>query len=168
MYERVGERLRQEAAGRPELARTIDLYCALLEVQARVVIEPTVVLDAAEAAARLEQGLPLLSPEALAVDDSALAELCDQIVSVVAERQPELADALAAVRAWLSRERQRLGVLAAEYLREGCIGEGDEAELLASIFDFALHPFLRALARSLAAGVRGGAWGRLPRLWRRA
>jgi len=160
MYEKVGERLRQEAAGRPELARTIDLYCALLEVQARVVIEPSVVLDAEEAVARLEQGLPLLSLETLAVDDSALAELCDQIVSIVAERQPELADALTAARVWLNRERQRLGVLAAQYLLEGSIGEGDEAELLASIFDSALHPFLRSLAQSLAPLVRDGAWYR--------
>ena len=160
MYKKVGERLRQEAAGRPELARTIELYCALLEAQAQVGIEPGVVLDAEEAVARLEQGLPLLSPEALALDDSALAGVCDQIVSIVAERQPELADALAAVRTWLSRERHRLGVLAVEYLRQGSIGEGEEAELLGSIFDTALHPFLRALARSLAPLVRDGAWYR--------
>ena len=152
--------MRQEAVERPELARTIDLYCALLEVQARARIEPGVVPDAGEAVARLEQGLPLLSAEALVPDVPVLAELCDEIVSIVAERQPELADALAAVRAWLNQGRERLGVLAVEYLREGRIGEGDEAELLASIFDTALHPFLRALARSLAPLVRDGAWYR--------
>ena len=160
MYEQVGQRLREEAGRRPELANTIDLYCALLEAQARARVEPAVAPDAGEAVARLEQGLPLLSAEALVLDGLALAEVCDEIVSIVAERQPELADALAAVRARLIRERERLGILAVEYLREGRIGEGEEAELLASIFDTALHPFLRALALTLAPLVRDGAWYR--------
>ena len=160
MYEQVGQRLRQEAAKRPELANTIDLYCALLEAQARARIGPGVVPDAGEAGARLEQGLPILSPEAVTVDGQALAELCDEIISIVAARQPEQAGALAAVRAWLSRARGRLGVLAVEYLREGRIGEGEEADLLAFIFDTALQPFLRALALSVAPLVEDGAWHR--------
>jgi len=160
VYEQVGQRLRQEAAERPELASTIDLYCALLEVQARVLVEPGGALDAGEAAARLDQGLPLLPPEALAADGPALAELCDQIVSIVAERQPEQADALGVVRAWLNRERERLGVLAVEYLREGRIGEDEEADLRAFIFDTALRPFLRARALPLAPLVHDEAWYR--------
>lgn len=160
MYEQVGQRLRQEAAKRPELAGTIELYCALLEVQAQARPGPGVTLDAEEAAARLEQGLPLLSPEALAVDGAALAELCDRIVDIVAERRPEQAEALAAVREWLNRERERLGALAVEYLREGHIGEGEEADLLAFIFDTALRPFLRALALPLAPFVVDGVWYR--------
>ena len=47
-----------------------------------------------------------------------------------------------------------------EYLREGRIGEGDEVDFLAFIFDTALHPFLRALALTLAPLVRDGAWYR--------
>ncbi len=160
MYEQVGQRLRQEAAKRPELAGTIDLYCALLEVQARVRVEPGGALDAGEAAARLDQGLPLLPPETLAADGPALAELCDQIVSIVAERHPEQADSLAAARVWLTQERERLGALAVEYLREGHIGEGEETDLLAFIFDTALRPFLRARALALAPLVPDGAWYR--------
>ena len=160
MYEKVGQRLREEAAKRPELASTIDLYCALLEVQARVRVEPGGALDAGEAAARLDQGLPLLPPETLAADGPALAELCDQVVSIVAERQPEQADALAVVRAWLTRERERLGALAVEYLREGSIAEGEVADLLAFIFDTALRPFLRGRALPLAPLVPDGAWYR--------
>jgi len=156
--EQVGQRLRQEAAERPELANTIDLYCALLEAQARARIGPGVAPDAREVAARLEQGLPVLSPGALAVDGQAFAELCDEIVSILAARQPDQVEALAAVRVWLDRERERLGVLAVEFLREGRIGEGDEADLLAFIFDTALHPFLRALALPLGPLVEGGAW----------
>ena len=114
----------------------------------------------AEVAARLEQGLPMLSPEVLAVDGEALGELCDEIVSILAERRPEQADAFAAVRAWLARERERLGTRAVEYLREGHIGEGDEADLLAFIFDTALHPFLRASALPLAPLLEGRAWYR--------
>jgi len=160
MYEQAGQRLRQEAAERPELANTIDLYCALLEAQGRARIEPGVAPDAVEVDARLEQGLPVLSPEALAVDGEALGELCDQIVSILAARRPEEAHTLAAVRAWLDRERERLGARAAEYLREGHIGEGDEADLLAFIFDTALHPFLRALALPLAPLVERAGWYR--------
>lgn len=114
----------------------------------------------AEVAARLEQGLPMLSPEVLAVDGEALGELCDEIVSILAERRPEQADAFAAVRAWLARERERLGTRAVEYLREGHIGEGDEADLLAFIFDTALHPFLRASALPLAPLLEGRTWYR--------
>ena len=33
MYEQVGQRLREEATKRPELASTFDLYCALLKMQ---------------------------------------------------------------------------------------------------------------------------------------
>jgi FdhE protein len=160
VYEQVGWRLRQEAAKRPELAGTIDLYCALLEAQAHARVEPTVALDAKDAVTRREQGLPLLSPEALTVDGQALAELCEQIVSILAERRPEQADALAAVRAWLDRERDRLGVRAVEYLREGRTGEGDEADLRGFIFETALRPFLRALALPLASLVEDGGWYR--------
>ena len=160
MYEQVAQRLRQGATKRPELASTIDLYCALLEVQARVKVKPGGILDAGEAAARLDQGLPLLPPEALAADGPALADLCDQIVSILAERQPEQADSLTAVRVWLTRERERLGALAVEYLREGRIGEGEEADLLAFIFDTAMRPFLRARAEPLAPLVGDEAWYR--------
>jgi FdhE protein len=160
VYEQVGQRLRQEATERPELAGTIDLYCALLEAQARARIESGVAPDVAEAAARLEQGLPALSPEALAVDSEALGELCDEMISILAARRPEQADTLAAMRAWLNRERERLGALAVEYLREGHIGEGDEADLMAFIFDTALHPVLRALALPLAPLVERAAWYR--------
>ena len=160
MYEQVGQRLREEATRRPELASTIDLYCALLEAQDRVTVEPGGALDAAGAAARLDQGLPLLPPDAVAADGPALAELCDQIVSILAERQPEQADSLAAVRGWLTRERERLGTLAVEHLREGHVGEGDDADLLAFIFDTALRPFLRARAQPLASLVNDGAWYR--------
>jgi FdhE protein len=160
VYEQVAQRLRQEAAKRPELASTIDLYCALLEAQDRVTVEPGGALDAAGAAARLDQGLPLLPPEAVAADGPALAELCDQIVSILADRQPEQTDALAVVRAWLVREREHLGDLAVDYLREGHIGEGDESDLRAFILDTALRPFLRAHASALAELVDDGAWYR--------
>jgi formate dehydrogenase maturation protein FdhE len=162
VYEQVGQRLRQEAARRPELASIIELYCALLEAQGQAQVEPGVALDAAEAAARLEQGLPLLSPEALAGDGPALADLCERIASIVADHQPELNDAVAAVRGWLNRERERLGALAVEYLREGRIGEGEDEDvgLLAFIFDSALRPFLRARAQALAPLVKEGAWYR--------
>jgi FdhE protein len=160
VYEQVGQRLREEAIKRPELASTIDLYCALLEAQDRVTVEPGGGLDAEEVAARLDQGLPLLLPESLAGDGPALAELCDQIVSILAERQPDQAGSLTAVRAWLARERERLGALAVEHLREGRVGEGDDADLLAFIFDTALRPFLRARAQPLASLVNDGAWYR--------
>ena len=160
MYEQVGRRLREETARRPELARTIELYCALLEAQAQARVEPGPALDDEEAAARLRQGLPLLAPEALSTDGPALAELCDRIVSIMAENQPEFADALAAVRAWLNREHEHLGTLAVEYLREGRIGEGEDAGLLAFIFDSALRPFLHARAQALGALVEDGAWYR--------
>ena len=160
MYEQVGQRLREEAASRPELANTIGLYCALLEAQARARPQPNAGLDPVEAASRLDQGLPLLSPEALAVEGPALAELCDQIVAIIAEHRPEVADAVAAARAWLNRERERLAALAREYLREGRIADGEAADLLAFIFDSALHPFLRAQAQVLAPLVEDSAWYR--------
>ena len=53
MYEQVGQRLREEATKRPELASTIDLYCALLEVQARVRVEPGGALDITSTSSRL-------------------------------------------------------------------------------------------------------------------
>ena len=160
VYERVGQRLRQEAAKRPELAGIVDLYCALLEAQAQAQVEPGTPLDATEGADRLRHGLPLLSPEALAADGPALAELCDRIASIVAEHRPELADAVGAVRAWLNREREHLGALAVEYLREGHIDEGEDAGVLAFVFDSALHPFLRARALALEPLVEDGAWYR--------
>jgi FdhE protein len=160
VYEQVGQRLREEATKRPELASTIDLYCALLEAQARARIESGVAPDVGEATTRRQQGLPLLPPETVSADGPALAEVCDQIASIVAERHPEQADSVAAVRAWLTRERERLGTLAVEYLREGRIGEGEEADLLAFIFNTALRPFLRARASPLVPLVDDGAWYR--------
>jgi FdhE protein len=168
-YADIVQELRRQAHKRPGLAETIELHCELLKAQAHAEVSPRrPALDGEEAAARLHQGVPLLSPESLGVDGQTLAGLCDQISFIAGERRPELAEALARIRAWLDERRDRIGAFAVEYLREGRVREGEEAgldgKLLAFVFNNALRPFLRAEAEALAPWLDDSAWyrGRCP------
>jgi FdhE protein len=168
-YAEILQELHSQADKRAELADTIELHCELLEAQAHVEVSPDrPALSGEEAGARLQQGHPLLAPEHLVADDQALAELFDQIGHIVAERRPELAEALAGIRGWLDERRDQIGALAVEYLREGRVREGEEAGLdgylLTFIFINALRPFLRAQAQALASWVDDSVWyrGRCP------
>jgi len=168
-YDQILQEVHRQADKRPELADTIELHCELLEAQARVQVSPgRPALSGEEATARLQKGYPLLSLESLGTDDRTLAELCDQIGFIVAERRPELAEALARIRAWLGERQHQIEALAVEYLREGRVRGGEEAgldgNLLALIFNNALRPFLRAQAQALAPWVNDSMWyrGRCP------
>jgi len=168
-YDQILQEVYRQADKRPELADTIELHCELLRAQAHAEVSPQrPALDSEEASARLQQGVPLLSPESLGVDGQTLAGLCDQIGFIVAERRPELAETLARIRAWLDERRDQMGALAVEYLREGRLHEGEgsglDGKLLAFIFNNALRPFLRVQAQALAPWVDDSAWyrGRCP------
>ena len=168
-YDEILREVRRQADKRPELAGTIELHCELLEAQARAQVSPgRVALSGEEASARLQQGNPLLLPESLGVDGQTLAGLCDQIGLIVAERRPELAENVTAIRAWLGGRWQQIEALAGEYLREGRVREGEEAgldgKLLAFVFNNALRPFLRAQAQVLGRWVEDSVWyrGRCP------
>ncbi|UCH86489.1 MAG: formate dehydrogenase accessory protein FdhE [Dehalococcoidia bacterium] len=164
-YAEILQELHSQAGKRAGLADTIELHCELLEAQAHAQVPAgRLALSSEEAAERLQQGYPLLAPEHLVADDQALAELFDQIGHIVAERRPELAEALAGVRGWLDERRDRIGAVAAEYLREGRVREGEEAGLDAYLLTFvfinALRPFLRVQAQALTPWVDESVWYR--------
>ena len=168
-YAKILQELHSQADKRPDLADTIELHRELLEVQARAQVSPCrAALSGEEATERLQQGSPLLPLESLALDGQTLAGLCDQIGSIVAESRPELAEGLGRIRAWLDEKREQIEALAAEYLREGRVREGEgaglDANLLAFIFNNALRPLLRAQAQALALSVDDSMWyrGRCP------
>jgi FdhE protein len=168
-YAEILQELHSQADKRAELADTIELHCELLEAQAHAEVSAgRPPLSGEEAGARLQQGHPLLAPEHLVADDQALAGLFDQMGRIVAERRPELAEALARIRGWLDERRDQIGALAVEYLREGRVREGEgsglDGYLLTFIFINALRPFLRAQAQALAPWVDDSVWyrGRCP------
>jgi FdhE protein len=168
-YDEILQELHRQADQRPELADTIELHCELLKAQAGAQVSPgSSALTSEEASARLQQGVPLLPPESLGVDGRTLAGLCDQVGLIVAERRPELAEALARIRAWLEDRRDQIGAVAVEYLRDGQVREGEEAgldgKLLTFVLNNALRPFLRAQAEALAPWVDDSVWyrGRCP------
>jgi len=164
-YARILEELHSQAGKRPELADVIQLHCELLQAQARAQFSPRrPALSDEEASERLQQGSPLLSLESLELDGQTLAGLCDQMGFIVAEHRPDLAETLARIRAWLDEKRERIEVLAVEYLREGRVREGEGAgldgNLLAFVFNNALRPLLRAQAQALAPSVDDSVWYR--------
>jgi formate dehydrogenase maturation protein FdhE len=168
-YAEILQELHSQADKRAELADTIQLHCELLEAQAHAQVPPgRPALSGEEASARLQQGYPLLAPEHLVADGQSLAGLFDQIGHIVAERRPELGEALAGIRGWLDGRRQQIEAVAVDYLREGRVrGEeeaGLDAYLLTFIFINALRPFLRAQAQALAPWVDDSVWyrGRCP------
>jgi Ni/Fe-hydrogenase subunit HybB-like protein/formate dehydrogenase maturation protein FdhE len=168
-YAKILQYLRSEAGARPELANTIELHRQLIELQARAPISSgPAALSEEEATERLRRGSPLLSPESLDLDGQILARLCDQIGSIVADRRPELAEGLGRIRAWLDEKRDRLDLLAAEYLREGRVRSGEDAgldgNLLTFILNNTLRPLLRVQAQVLAPLVDDSTWyrGRCP------
>jgi FdhE protein len=168
-YDAILQELHRQAEQRPDLADTLELHCELLKAQASARVSPgSPALAGEEANARLQQGVPLLSPESLGVDGRTLAGLCDQVGLIVAERRPDLAEALARIRAWLEDRRDQIGAVAVDYLRDGQVREGQEAgldgKLLTFVLNNALRPFLRAQAEALAPWVDDSAWyrGRCP------
>jgi len=158
-----------EAERRPEMADTIDLYRKLIECQADVHALPNgSALSAEEAASRVEQGQPLLSPDTVEIDAATFAQLCSRIGLALAQQQRELVKPLALIHAWLREQRQGIGTLAVEYLREGRVAKGEEAglegSLLSFIFTHSLRPLLRAQAAALSGYVDDSQWyrGRCP------
>jgi FdhE protein len=147
------------------LADTVNLYCALLEIQERAQVSPEQpTLSSAEAHARLEQGRPLISPDELDADPASLADLCARIAFTVAEHRREQVKPLAQIHAWLYERREQTRTIAAEYLRSGQIPNGDRAGinrgLLAFVLSSGLRPFLRARAEVLAPLVDDAVWYR--------
>jgi formate dehydrogenase maturation protein FdhE len=164
-YPEIAKALEQGAEKHPELADTVRLYRALLEIQDQAQVQPyQASLTVAEAHARLEQGLPLMSPDELDADPAGLAELCARIGFAIAEQKRERVNALAQIHAWLYERRHQIGALAVEYLRSGRVPGSDRAEidrdLLAFVFDSGLRPFLRAQAEALAPLVDDAGWYR--------
>jgi FdhE protein len=163
-YTEIAEALKQGGKRYPELADTIDLYCALLEIQAQAQVPSREsMLTAAEARARLEQGAPLMAPDELEADSTALTCLCSRIALVIAERRPDRVDALTCIRAWLDSRQREAGALAADYLRNGhlpAVDQDMDPALLGFVFSTGLRPFLRARAKDLTPFVDDSAWYR--------
>jgi len=163
-YAQIAEALREGRKGHPELADTIDLYCALLEIQEQAQVPPRrLTLAAAEARARLEQGEPLMGPDELEADSAAITELCFRIAFAIAERRRDRVNVLARIHAWFHERQREAGALAANYLRNGhlpAVNQGIEPGLLAFVFSMGLRPFLRARAEDLRPFVDESAWYR--------
>ena len=164
-YRDIAEALGQGVEKHPELGDTIRLYCALLEIQDRAQVPPhQPALTSAEAHARLEQGLPLMSPDELDADPTSLAELCARIGFTIAEHKREHVKALAQIHAWLYERRHQIRTLAVEYLRSGGVSisaaAGINRGLLVFVLSSGLRPFLRAQAEALAPLVDDASWYR--------
>jgi len=164
-YSEIAKALEQGAEEHPELADTIKLYCALLDIQDRAQVPPhQPALTAVEARARLEQGHPLMSPDELDADAASLAELCARIGFTIAEHKRERVKSLAQIHAWLYERRAQIGTLAIEYLRSGRAPTGAtvgmDRGLLTFVLNSGLRPFLRAQAEALAPLVDDASWYR--------
>jgi formate dehydrogenase maturation protein FdhE len=163
-YQEIAQALKQGAEKRPELADTINLCCAILEIQEQAQVSARPPLTSAEARARLEEGRPLVSPDELDADPAGLGELCARIAFTIAEHRRDQVKPLAQIHAWLHERRERMRTIAVEYLRSGQIVNGDRAGinrgLLAFVLSSGLRPFLRARARELAPLVDDAGWYR--------
>jgi FdhE protein len=165
-YNEVLLALRQAVEKRPDLDGVVELYGTLLEAEARTEVElcPTAALDKRRASRRLDEGRPLLSPEQVLIDEGKLYSLLAEIRLTIARHRRELVLPLARVDAWLHKQREGIGDLAVEYLREGHLQEAEKAglphELVSFVFREALRPFLRAQARTLRPLVNGAQWYR--------
>ena len=165
-YDEILLALRQAVEKRPDLDGVIELYGTLLEAEARTEIElcPASAVDKRRAGRRLDEGRPLLSPEQVLIDEGKLYGLLAEIGLTIAHHRRELVRPLAKMNAWLHKQRERIGELAVEYLREGHLLEAEKAglpnELVSFVFREALRPFLRAQARTLRPLVNGVQWCR--------
>jgi len=163
-YGEIAAALKQGGKRYPELADTIDLYCALLKIQEQAQVPPRrLTLTDAEARARLDQGESLMAPDELEADSAALTELCFRIAFAIAERRRDRVNVLARIHAWFYKRQTEIGALAADYLRNGHLPAFDkdiDRGLLAYVFSTSLRPFLRARAEELAPLVDDSAWYR--------
>jgi len=154
--------LEAEREKKPELAETIVLHHALLLAQAEArVPQPHLEMEPEAARSLLQQGIPLLQPEAMEVDWEVFAQLCDEICRIVSQHKPELGEEFERIRAFLGSYPDK-GSLLIDYLRdrplEGVEEKGLNDELLAFVLNNALHPFLRAYAEVLAPLVDDSLW----------
>jgi formate dehydrogenase maturation protein FdhE len=165
-YDEILLALGEAAEKRPDLADVLQLYGALLEAEARIAMElrPVGALDKEQASRRLDEGRPVLSPEQVQVDAAKLGNLVAEIGFTIASHRRELLKQLAKIHAWLHEQRQHIGELAVEYLREGRLQEAEKAglpaELVSLAFREGLRPFLRAQAEVLAPLVDDASWYR--------
>lgn len=164
-YSEIAAALTRGAANHPELEQTIKLYLNLLDIQESANINPAVpALTAGEARERLGRGQPLLVPEELEIDAGVLADLCARIGFKIAEHRRDRVKDLARIHAWLYERRDRVKVLAVDYLRNGRVRNGDGAAvdqaMLTFVFSMALRPFLRAHASALASLIDDSQWYR--------
>jgi formate dehydrogenase maturation protein FdhE len=165
-YDEILLALREGDEKRPDLADALQLYGALLEAEARIAMEPgpAAALDKEQASRRLDEGRALLSPEQVQVDAGKLANLLAEIGFTIARHRRELINPLAKIHALLHKQREHMGELAVEYLREGRLQEAEKAglpwELVSLVFREALRPFLRAQAEALAPLVDDAGWYR--------
>jgi FdhE protein len=156
--------LEEEREKKPELAETIVLHHALLLAQADARVPlPRLELEPEEARALLQQGIPLLQPEAMEVDWDVFAQLCEKICYIASQHQPELGKEFEKIRTFLGNQPDKKS-LVLDYVRdeslEGEAGKGFNGELLAFVLNNALHPFLRAYAEALALLVDDSLWYR--------
>ena len=180
--------LEEEREKKPELAETIVLHHALLLAQADAQVPLLrLEMELEEARALLQQGIPLLQPEAMEVDWEVFAQLCEEICQIVSQHKPELGEELERIRAFLGSYPDKGSLLVhfdwaqcKDYLRDRPLRSQAsglksqvacdlrpvtcDLELLAFVLNNALHPFLRAYAEALAPLVDDSLWyrGRCP------
>jgi len=161
-YREIVDALRSGAEQRPEMAETLGLYSALLDIQQAAAIQSPEI-DVAEAQARLAAGEPILSLDTLAIDAPKLLALCQKLAFAIAERRRERVRDLAQIHTWLHKKRDHMRALAIEYLRTGQVTNGGpeiDKGLLIFVIDAGLRPFLRAYAESLGQYVQNSEWSR--------
>lgn len=173
-------RLGEAKENNPELTEVVDLQHDLFEAQMQVHVDLAAPqYSAEEAQARFNQGVPLLRPQEMELDWEAFSILYKQICRIAAEHRPDLSDQLEGFFTLLADDPNRVRALVTTYLEQGNlmatgagqdqegVEEREQRELLAFVFNRALHPFLKAYADVLVPSIERSVdtnWGKL---WRR-
>lgn len=137
--------LAAETPRRPEITAELELHLALLQKVAQV-------SPAAQTAEALKDG----AFENLSVDWTAALELARAVLDETAARRPDLQDALAPLHAALNPQSFMASAL--NYLQLGYVDELPDGALWAFVLNYALRPWLRALATAALPTIELEKW----------
>lgn len=155
------EALARQRDAHPQLHALVDLHRAVLAAQTGVsVAEPPAIPGTEQVQAALEQGTPLLSPEAVQVDWDDFIAIYRDICDVIAEHRPDLNDELTTLKAVAGNGHQESRSLIENHLKMNSAASDEGEQVGAFVASSALRPFLWVHAAVLAPLIDDRRWYR--------
>ncbi|MBN1317477.1 MAG: formate dehydrogenase accessory protein FdhE [Anaerolineales bacterium] len=145
----------------PDQAEVLDLQIALLEAQIEADIPPlTGVLTAEQATERRRAGIPLVTPQNLALDWDAFSTLFRRVCRITAQYRSDLAESLGELERLVDENPEGVKAWINQLLVGDALQGIEQPGLEIYCLTHTLRPFMRNYARTYGPLVDEKAWKR--------